>query len=124
MCVNLGHILHDSYEILALLGQGGFARTYTAAQLNKPHNPLCVVKEIPFPSSNDPRVLERGRKRFDREASALCRLGRNSRIPELFDRFEANDHCYYLVQEYVEGHPLSQELTAGYRWNEQQTVAF
>ncbi|MEG5032699.1 bifunctional serine/threonine-protein kinase/ABC transporter substrate-binding protein [Microcoleus sp. AT3-D2] len=122
MCVNLGHILHESYEILALLGQGGFARTYTAAQRNKPNNPLCVVKEIPFPPSNDPRVLEKGRKRFEREASALCRLGRNSRIPELFDRFEENDY-FYLVQEYVEGHPLSQELTAGDRWNEQNTVA-
>ena len=123
MYIQLGQILHVTYEILALLGQGGFARTYTAAQLNKPNNPLCVVKEIPFPPSNDPRVLERGRERFDREASALCRLGRNSRIPELFDRFEENDY-FYLVQEYVDGHPLSQELAAGDRWNEQQTVAF
>ncbi|MEG4503242.1 bifunctional serine/threonine-protein kinase/ABC transporter substrate-binding protein [Microcoleus sp. F6_B4] len=122
MCVNLGHILHERYEILALLGEGGFARTYTAAQINKPNNPLCVVKEIPFPPSNDPRVLERARKRFEREASALRRLGTNSRIPELFDSFEENDY-FYLVQEYIEGHPLSQELTAGNRWNEQQTVA-
>jgi ABC-type branched-subunit amino acid transport system substrate-binding protein len=122
MCVNLGHILHERYEILALLGEGGFARTYTAVQINTPNNPLCVVKEIPFPPSNDPRVLDRGRERFDREASALCRLGRNSRIPELFDRFEKNNH-FYLVQEYVQGHPLSQELTAGDQWNEQQTVA-
>ncbi len=124
MCVNLGDILHESYEILALLGQGGFAKTYTAAQINKPNNPLCVVKEIPFPPSNDPRVLERGRTRFETEASALRRLGTNSRIPELFDRFEANNHFYYLVQEYVQGHPLSQELAAGDRWNEKKTVAF
>ncbi|NQE34277.1 bifunctional serine/threonine-protein kinase/ABC transporter substrate-binding protein [Microcoleus asticus] len=124
MCVNLGDILHESYKIIALLGQGGFARTYTAAQINKPNNPLCVVKEIPFPSSNDPRVLERGRTRFETEANALRRLGNNSRIPELFDRFEANNHFYYLVQEYVQGHPLSQELTAGERWNEKKTVAF
>ncbi|MEG4144495.1 bifunctional serine/threonine-protein kinase/ABC transporter substrate-binding protein [Microcoleus sp. Pol12B5] len=122
MCVNLGHILHERYEILALLGEGGFARTYTAVQINKPNNPLCVVKEIPFPLSNDPRVLERARKRFEREASALRGLGKNSRIPELFDSFEENDY-FYLVQEYIEGHPLSQELTAGDRWNEQQTVA-
>ncbi|MCZ0905072.1 serine/threonine protein kinase, partial [Microcoleus sp. HI-ES] len=87
MCVNLGHILHERYEILALLGEGGFARTYTAVQINQPNNPLCVVKEIPFPPSNDPRVLERARKRFEREASALRRLGKNSRIPELFDSF-------------------------------------
>lgn len=121
MCVNLGHILHERYEILALLGEGGFARTYTAAQINKPNNPLCVVKEIPFPPSNDPRVLEIGRRRFEREASALHRLGQNSCIPELFARFEEND-CFYLVQEYVEGHPLSKELTAGDRWNEKKTV--
>ncbi|MEG4840841.1 bifunctional serine/threonine-protein kinase/ABC transporter substrate-binding protein [Microcoleus sp. B9-D4] len=122
MCVNLGHILHESYEIIALLGEGGFARTYTAVQINKPNNPLCVVKEIPFPPSNDPRVLERARQRFEREASALCRLGNNSRIPELFDRFEENDY-FYLVQEYVKGHPLIQELAPGDRWNEQNTVA-
>jgi len=50
------------------------------------------------------------------------RLGKNSRIPELFDRFEKNDY-FYLVQEYVEGHPLSKDLTAGDRWNEKNTVA-
>ncbi|MEG3966680.1 bifunctional serine/threonine-protein kinase/ABC transporter substrate-binding protein [Microcoleus sp. T2B6] len=122
MCVNLGHILHERYEILALLGEGGFARTYTAVQINTPNNPLCVVKEIPFPPSNDPRVLERARNRFEGEASALRRLGRNSRIPELFDSFEENDY-FYLVQEYVKGHQLSKELTAGDRWNEKNTVA-
>jgi len=122
MCLNPGEILAGRYRIIARLGQGGFARTYTAQDIQNPENPPCVVKEIPFPSSNDPRVLERGREGFEREASALCRLGRNSRIPELFDRFENNDH-FYLVQEYVQGHPLSQELTAGDRWNEQQTVA-
>ena len=122
MGVNIGDILHESYQILALLGQGGFARTYTAAQINKPNHPLCVVKEIPFPSSNDPRVLDRARHRFEGEASALRRLGNNSRIPELFDSFEENDY-FYLVQEYVEGHRLTQELTAGDLWNEQNTVA-
>ncbi|MEG4230707.1 bifunctional serine/threonine-protein kinase/ABC transporter substrate-binding protein [Microcoleus sp. Pol11C3] len=122
MCVNLGHILHESYKIIALLGEGGFAKTYTAAKINQPHHPLCVVKEIPFPPSNDLRVLERARHRFEREARALRRLGNNSRIPELFDSFEENNY-FYLVQEYVKGHPLSQELTAGDRWNEKNTVA-
>jgi serine/threonine protein kinase len=128
MYIQLGQILHGTYEILDRLGEGGFAITYTARMntpdrpLNTPDRPRYVVKEIPFPISNDPRVLERARNRFEREASALRRLGQNSRIPELFDRFEENNH-FYLVQEYVQGHPLSQELAAGDRWNEQQTVA-
>src|SRR6476469_3309933 len=123
MCVNLGDILHESYKIIALLGQGGFDRNYTAAQIKKHNNNECDVKEINFQTSNDTRVMEKGRKRFEREASALRRLGKNSRIPELFDRFEENDR-FYLVQEYVQGHPLSQEFTAGDRWNEKKTVVF
>jgi ABC-type branched-subunit amino acid transport system substrate-binding protein len=128
MYIQLGQILHGTYEILDRLGEGGFAITYTARintpdrPLNTPDRPRYVVKEIPFPISNDPRVLERARNRFEREASALRRLGQNSRIPELFDRFEENNH-FYLVQEYVQGHPLSQELAPGDRWNEQRTVA-
>jgi ABC-type branched-subunit amino acid transport system substrate-binding protein len=128
MYIQLGQILHGTYEILDRLGEGGFAITYTArmntpdSPLNTPDRPRYVVKEIPFPISNDPRVLERARNRFEREARALHRLGQNSRIPELFDRFEENNH-FYLVQEYVQGHPLSQELAPGDRWNEQRTVA-
>ena len=128
MYIQLGQILHGTYEILDRLGEGGFAITYTARvntpdrPLNTPDRPRYVVKEIPFPISNDPRVLERARNRFEREASALRRLGQNSRIPELFDHFEENNH-FYLVQEYVQGHPLSQELAPGDRWNEQRTVA-
>ena len=120
MYIQLGQILHGTYEILDRLGEGGFAITYTARMntpdrpLNTPDRPRYVVKEIPFPISNDPRVLERARNRFEREASALRRLGQNSRIPELFDHFEENNH-FYLVQEYVQGHPLSQELAPGDR---------
>ncbi|NJM63417.1 MAG: ABC transporter substrate-binding protein [Oscillatoriales cyanobacterium RU_3_3] len=109
--------------IIHLLGEGGFAKTYLAAQINRPDRPMCVVKEIPFPQSNDPRVLEMARRRFEREASALRRLGqKNSCIPELFDCFEENDH-FYLVQEFIEGHPLSQELIPDRQWTERQTVA-
>jgi len=123
MGLKLGHILHKNYKIIAELGQGGFAITYTANDLSRPGNPLCVVKEIPFPRSNDRRVLEMAMRRFEREASALHRLGNHSCIPELFACFEENDY-FYLVQEYVQGHPLSQELALGKQWTERQTVAF
>jgi len=121
MCLNPGDILAGRYRIVAQLGRGGFARTYTANDLSRPGN-VCVVKEIPFPPSNDPRVLEMARRRFEREASALRRLGNHSCIPELFDSFEENDY-FYLVQEYIQGDPLSQELAAGQQWTEQQAIA-
>lgn len=122
MCLKSGHILHENYKIIKQLGQGGFAITYTANDLAKPGNPECVVKEIPFPSSNDPRVLEKARTQFEREASALYRLGNHPCIPELFAFFEENDH-FYLVQEYIKGNQIKEELTPGKQWEEDRAIA-
>lgn len=122
MCLEPGHILHESYQIIKKLGQGGFAITYKANDLAKPGNPECVVKEIPFPSSNAPHVLEKARTQFEREASALCRLGNHPCIPQLFAYFEENDH-FYLVQEYIEGHQLKEELTPDTQWMEEEAIA-
>lgn len=116
-------MLHDRYEIVDTLGEGGFGKTYTARDSSEPDRPLLVVKEIRFPESNDPRVLEMARRRFEREASALQRLGTNSCIPEFFDRFEENN-CFYLVQELIVGHQLRQEITPNMQWTEKQTVDF
>ncbi|MCY7382640.1 MAG: bifunctional serine/threonine-protein kinase/ABC transporter substrate-binding protein [Microcoleus sp. CAN_BIN18] len=122
MCLNPEEILAERYQIINRLGQGGFAITYTANALDKPGNPLCVVKEIPFPESANPRVLEQARNRFQREASALQILGKDSRIPELFASFEDNDN-FYLVQEYIQGTSLSQELPQGKQWTEADVIA-
>ncbi|MEG4106228.1 bifunctional serine/threonine-protein kinase/ABC transporter substrate-binding protein [Microcoleus sp. S13_C5] len=121
MCLNPGEILAERYIIIAQLGQGGFARTYTAQDLQNPENPPCVIKEIPFPESENPQVLERARRRFQREARALSRLGNDSRIPELFNSFEENGN-FYLVQEYIQGTPLSQELVQGQQWTEEDVI--
>jgi eukaryotic-like serine/threonine-protein kinase len=122
MCLKSGHILHENYKIIKQLGRGGFAITYTANDLAKPGNPECVVKEIPFPSSKDPRVLEKARTQFKEEASALYRLRNHPCIPKLFASFEENDH-FYLVQEYIEGHQLKEELTPGTQWEEDRAIA-
>jgi eukaryotic-like serine/threonine-protein kinase len=118
--VNPGDILHDRYLIIQLLGQGGFGRTYLAkdTQLN---DRLCAIKEIP-PQSNDPNVLQQARSRFDREVRALSQLGQHPQIPQIFDQFE-EDKNFYLVQEYIEGNSLSDELTPGEKWEETQAIA-
>ncbi len=123
MCLNPGDILAGRYRIIAQLGQGGFARTYTAQDLENPGNPPCVIKEIPFPESENPLVLEQARRRFQREANALQTLDLDSRIPKLFERFEENDN-FYLVQEYIQGTLLSKEIFPGQQWKEAQAIAF
>ena len=122
MCLNPGDILHDSrYEIIAKLGEGGFAITYRAFDRSNPENPLCVVKEILPPKSNDPRVLQFAEVQFEKEARTLLHLDNCSRIPKLIDRFQENGK-FYLIQEYIEGHPLSQEIASERQFHENEVI--
>ena len=95
MCLQPGDILRERYRIIGQLGQGGFAKTYTANDaLGSPENPLCVVKEIEPPESNDPRLLKEAQQQFEREAQTLKYLDKCPRIPKLIDRFVENGKFY------------------------------
>ncbi|XZN89722.1 MAG: protein kinase domain-containing protein [Microcoleus sp.] len=121
MCLNPGHILQNRYQIVGILGKGGFAITYTANDMQAPATPLCVVKEILPPQSNDARVTQKAQKLFKREASSLELLGRHLQIPELIDDFQEQQK-FYIVQEYIDGHPLKDELISDRPWSEAQVA--
>ncbi|GBF78863.1 bifunctional serine/threonine-protein kinase/ABC transporter substrate-binding protein [Aphanothece sacrum] len=112
MCLNSGDVLHKRYKIIAQIGRGGFGRTYKAQDLQKSSHPLCAVKEIVAPQSSDANILQEVKKRFNREGESLSRLGTHPQIPELFDYFAENNK-FYLIQEYIEGHDLSEEIGTG-----------
>ena len=116
----LGQLLAGHYRVLQVLGAGGFGETYITEDLHLPGNPKCVLKHLK-PASTDKSLLELARKLFDKEAIVLQKLGNHDRIPRLLAYFEENQE-FYLVQEYVPGHPLSAELPDGKRWQESQVV--
>jgi serine/threonine protein kinase len=120
MLLNSKDIIGGHYKIERLLGNGGFGKTYLAEEMHLPDKPSCVVKEIQ-PCSNDPAVLQDVEERFNREANALYRLGKHDQIPQLFGYFEDRGK-FYLVQEYIEGHDLSQELKVGTQLREDQVI--
>ncbi|MEG4125020.1 bifunctional serine/threonine-protein kinase/ABC transporter substrate-binding protein [Microcoleus sp. Pol14D5] len=122
MCLKTGDILRDRYRIIAKLGEGGFAKTYTANDaLGSPENPLCVVKEIPPPQSNDGRLLEEAQQQFEQEAKTLKYLDKCPHIPQLIDRFLENGK-FYLIQEYIDGNPLNKELVSGRQFQESAVI--
>jgi serine/threonine-protein kinase len=117
----LGKLLDRRYQVTQVLGAGGFGRTYLAQDTRRPGNPTCVVKQLK-PLSSEPSFLETARRLFNSEAETLEKLGNHDEIPRLLAYFE-EDKEFYLVQEFIEGHTLSQELQPGQRWEESRVIA-
>ena len=117
----IGHLFSDRYKIINPLGAGGMGQTYVAEDTQRPGNPKCVVKQLK-PASNDPNFLVTARRLFTGEAEILEKLGHHDQIPRLLAHFE-RDEEFYIVQEFIDGQPLSAELPLGQRWAEPQVVA-
>lgn len=103
------------------MAQGGFGHTYLAEDLTFSARHHCVVKHL-SPSKENLPHLARIKDLFEREADTLAKLSLYSNlIPKLIDRFEEAGELY-LVQEFIDGVPLSAELTPGKKLTEQATI--
>jgi serine/threonine protein kinase, bacterial len=116
----IGKLLDHRYRVIRVLAIGGFGQTYIAQDTKRPGNPICVVKHLK-PSNSDPKVFETAKRLFNSEAETLEKLGSHDQIPRLLAYFDEN-HEFYLVQEFIEGHPLSDELAVGQNWTESQVI--
>ncbi len=101
-------LLNDRYQVIKPLGQGGFGATFLACDQALPGEPSCVIKQL-RPSTTAPQVLQMARELFEREAKTLGRIGNHPQIPRLLDYFEECQH-FYLIQEYISGDTLQQEV--------------
>ncbi|NDJ19101.1 serine/threonine-protein kinase [Myxacorys almedinensis] len=101
-------LLRDRYRVLHALGQGGFGATFLARDESLPGQPHCVIKQL-RPTATAPHVMQMARELFQREAQTLGKIGNHPQVPRLLDYFEASQE-FYLVQEYVSGSTLQQEI--------------
>ncbi|MEH2210848.1 serine/threonine-protein kinase [Nostoc sp.] len=116
----LGQLLDGRYQVLQILGGGGFGQTYIAQDTHRPGFPKCVVKYLK-PVTRSPEFLKTARRLFTSEAETLEQLGYHDQIPRLLAYFEENQE-FFLVQEFIEGHTLKAELFPNQRWTEDRVI--
>lgn len=102
-------LLRERYRAIKPIGFGGFGKTFLAVDEDKPSRPPCVIKQF-FPQSQGTQNAAKAAELFQQEAVRLDQLGKHPQIPDLLAHFE-QDKNQYLVQEYIEGQNLEQELS-------------
>ena len=113
-------LIGGRYQIITTLGSGGFGQTYLAEDRHQ-FNLRCVVKKLQplFPS---PETWLIATELFQREAQTQYRLGYHPQIPKILAYFQEQQE-FYLVQELIEGHNLSEELLPGKHWSDSEVIA-
>ena len=102
----VGAVFEDRYEILSLLGKGGFAVVYRARDRDMRRD---VALKILMPGDGAKGDLASAR--FLREAKILSALA-HPNIVKLFDFGESSAGLRYIVFEYVSGRDLAAVLSS------------
>lgn len=122
-------ILDGRYMSSKLLGQGGFASAFLARDRRIPGIRACVVKQFQPTGNISTNQLHIAQQLFEREADVLAEIGReHEQIPELYAFFQVTvpsftqpnheEQFFYLVQEYIDGLNLEEELTQKGKFSE------
>ena len=114
-------LLREHYRAITLIGCGGFGRTFLAIDEDKPSKPRCVIKQF-YPQSQGTNNAQKAAELFAKEALRLDELGQHSQIPQLLAHFE-QDNRLYIVQEFIDGQDLADELAEKGAFSEPEIYA-
>ena len=125
-------LLDGRYVTIKLLGRGGFGAAFLARDRRIPGMRQCVVKQFQPAGNLTFNQLQQAQIMFEREAEVLAQLGNDhEQIPDLFAFFPVivnslqpgqQDQFFYLVQEYIDGQNLEEELVQQGKFSEQQVL--
>jgi serine/threonine protein kinase len=115
-------LLENRYEVVKLLGHGGFGRTYLARDRQRFNEP-CVLKEF-SPQLSNPAALKKAEELFEREAGTLHQL-HHPQIPEFRAMLTARvrgEQGLFIVEQYIPGQPYSAWMDQGHCLSETEAM--
>jgi serine/threonine-protein kinase len=98
-----GHVLHDTYRLVRLVGEGGMGLVYEATHARL--SGRYAVKVLHQRLWTSPEAVAR----FDREARVTSQL-QHPNIVQVIDFNTAPDGTEYLVMEFLDGESLAKRL--------------
>jgi serine/threonine protein kinase len=126
-------ILAGRYLPIKLLTRGGFGAVFLARDRYTPFINLCIVKQLRPANNLTEAELKIAHDLFEREGQVLEKLGNHPQIPRLLASFNitASNHTsgkedmlFYLVQEFIDGQNLTEELAQKGKFSEPEIIAF
>ncbi len=112
----VGDIINQKYRILDILGEGGIAITYLAADLQTGDN--LALKVLSLRRMNDWKKMEL----FSRESQILSQLNHPA-IPQYIDYFQLEtdyDNSFYIAQQLAPGKSLAELVENRYYFDESE----
>ncbi|MEL6440643.1 MAG: protein kinase [Cyanobacteria bacterium J06621_8] len=104
----IGKTLRGKYQVISKLAQGGQGNIYDAKDITSSIDKRYIVKQF-APTYESGSQLQKAQELFNQEAIILQKLGSHTQIPQIFDYFTENSQ-FFLVQEFIDGQNLQQEL--------------
>ncbi len=119
-------LLGDRYRTLQPISQGGIGRTFLAVDEQDTSKPRCIIKQL-SPQNQGTKNVEQAAELFRKEASRLQELGQHPQIPQLLAYFDLEPDNRLgtvttpaLVQTFIEGQSLAQQLETEGAFSETQ----
>jgi serine/threonine protein kinase len=102
--------LRNRYRVIQVIEEGNFGRTLLGEDADRLRD-RCVIKQL-FKwrkVQDQAEAMAKVSRAFEQEAALLLQLGTHPQIPTLLACFE-QDRRFYIVQEYIQGQNLLEEL--------------
>jgi len=115
-------LLGGRYQFIQALSTHQAGQTFLAADAHYPGHPKCVVRQLRLPTRN-PMTRKFILSLLKKKVEVLEVIGQHEQVPSTFAAFDV-DQSFYIVQEFIPGRSLKDELVVGRIWPQGEVLSF